>query len=395
MFIMAKMRLGRRPIWMTGLVVIFGLGCVGQEPAPSMRENAIIGGASDTSITSVGLLLIGLSGSTARTICTGTVVGSKTVLTATHCLNPKENTKFRFRNINYDIAEMVRHPSWNGSKSKYKNDIGLILLTKALPNVTPVPLARNAPKAGDAIKLVGMGKTSSSAQDEGVLRSGETKVAGVAGGVLGYFTVSGQPNICNGDSGGPAFADEGGKQVVVGVASAITGSCGSKSYHVIVAGFRDWLVSKAGGDIEPIVPNPDASIAKDAGNTGGDAGAVSDRGTVGDRGAGSPDGPPIKLSFGKACDDDRQCLSGVCRTIAGGDWFCSRNCQQSSDCPTGSDCMAIGAEDVCSLPTEDGGKSSDGGCAIGERAGGPLGSILIMSMFVVLRRRRFGRNRNV
>ncbi len=226
-------------------------GCAApSDPATARRTSPITDGVTDSGHAPVGLVLIGASGGKAKSICTGTIVGSKTVLTATHCLEVGETTLFKHNKNLYTVVKMIRRPDWDPSTSKYRKDIGLAVLDKPIPNAPTYPLASVAPKTGGAITLVGYGITTDGQKDAGTKRKAVNTVAGVQSD---YFTVtktgSGVGNACKGDSGGPVLATIGGKTQVLGVISASNAPCGSKSFHVRVDAFRSWLVQQAAGDI--------------------------------------------------------------------------------------------------------------------------------------------------
>jgi hypothetical protein len=214
------------------------------------RGVAITDGVTDTGHAPVGLILIGASGGKAKSICTGTIVGSKTVLTATHCLEVGENTLFQHDKTLYQVVKMIRRTDWDPSSSKYRKDIGLAVLDKVIPNAPMYTLASVAPTKSGAVTLVGFGTTADGVKDAGTKRKASNTIAAVQSD---YFTItgtgSGVGNACQGDSGGPVLATVSGKTQILGVISASNAPCGSKSFHVRVDVFRSWLVQQAAGDI--------------------------------------------------------------------------------------------------------------------------------------------------
>lgn len=173
---------------------------------------------------------------TGGSICTGTLVAPRTVLTAGHCVRP-EDASMRFSNYEVvfgsnansatarrlPVASVVPHPRYNPQVFG-AFDIGVVLLAADAP-VKPIPVAKSLPNlTGRPVTHVGFGHT--------VSINRETKSG--AGGQKFMLTLpvtehsnitlrtgNGQSGICNGDSGGPALANMNGGEVVVGVHSYI------------------------------------------------------------------------------------------------------------------------------------------------------------------------------
>jgi secreted trypsin-like serine protease len=262
----------QRNVVLASVVVWLGLGCGVDrgEPATQKQQQPITGGKDDPGHPEVGRILIDAQGGTAKDTCSAVLVGTKTVLTAAHCCKPTVNNLFQLEKKIYQIDKVIPHPSWNPSNSKYKNDIGLVLLKDPVTSVTAFPAYGTvAPAQGKAVKLVGFGRTSETASDSGTRRVAENTVESVG---TGYFTVTGLGNICFGDSGGPVYTSSGGKEVVVGIMSADQSPycAGTKSYHVSVKSFVAWVSSQLSpGDKTPpqvaiTAPKDGATVATSA-----------------------------------------------------------------------------------------------------------------------------------
>jgi hypothetical protein len=226
------------------------LAACSPQPAAQGRVQAIIGGAADTGHPAVGLLLLNATGGTATGICSATLVGQKTVLTAAHCLKDTVVGKTLLKASTgklYDAASLSPHPSWNKAVSAYLNDIGLVVLTQPVLGISPVKLSSAAPTAGTKVTLVGYGRSVvDDPKTSGTKRLGNKTISTVA---AGHFTVDGiQENCAEGDSGGASFATVGGSEVQLGVNSASTDTFDT-SYHVRVDAFLPWLKTTSGGDL--------------------------------------------------------------------------------------------------------------------------------------------------
>ena len=120
----------------------FVLGAVACSTSPRSElgrsRGAIIQGTAESGEPAVVKVLLDASGGTATYYCSGTVVGTKTVLTAAHCieLTTLSKTLVEMNGAVHTVARIVRHPAWNKSASAYLNDIGLVILDNVAP-VTP------------------------------------------------------------------------------------------------------------------------------------------------------------------------------------------------------------------------------------------------------------------
>ncbi len=228
----------------------------------NFRAQSIIDGVEDPGHPEVGLLLIGAQGGVARTICTATVIGTSTLLTAAHCCSANERNIFQIDGMPHEVKKVIPHSGWQKS-NPYQNDIGLVILEDTL-TIKPGEAASQPPQAGMPVTLVGYGRTSDQAEDSGKKRKAVNSIAGVASDGKS-FNVSGTGNdignSCLGDSGGPVFAIQDDREVILGVISAAQEICGTNSFHVSVAKFLDWVISNANGDIYQIdTTKPEISI---------------------------------------------------------------------------------------------------------------------------------------
>lgn len=147
--------------------------------------------------------------------CTATVVGPRVILTAAHCATTGATATFSVNGKSYS-AKMTQSPLY-ASKD---HDINLGVTTEEIAGVTPIPIG-GVPSVGQSIVLMGYGCTTiAGGGTDGKLRSGKSTVSAAAAMRFSSTTPNGAL-LCPGDSGGPAFLEEGGKIKVMGVNSAV------------------------------------------------------------------------------------------------------------------------------------------------------------------------------
>lgn len=210
----------------------------------------VVNGQAHAGHPSVGKLLRSSS------LCTATLIGSRTVLTAAHCVRDDGQTWHSFvaDGVTYSVSKVIPHPEY--SDTTYVNDIALALLA-ASPPIVPSPIAKLPPKVGQELTIVGFGRTKESGpSDSGIKRLAKNTVSSVAATRITIWGSSeGKGNICNGDSGGPSFAMIAGEELQVGVHSVKFSSCGVGGADTRVDAFLPWIEQAAAGDVA-IGPQP-------------------------------------------------------------------------------------------------------------------------------------------
>lgn len=204
--------------------------------------------------SSIALLQLDLGGGQ-NAVCTGTLITSKTILTAAHCVDrrqgvsgvlvgfPQDGSTDEKKNFDVRrVASFKTHPDWD-SRAGNPYDIGIVTLENEITDRQPVPLvsvAGHRAGSGDAVGIYGFGKNENS--EVGVLRYGEMILQQLETG-LGYpddllgaeFNTT-QQSICSGDSGGPAALEANNSFGIVGINSiGTTEHCMTDS----VAGFAN------------------------------------------------------------------------------------------------------------------------------------------------------------
>jgi MYXO-CTERM domain-containing protein len=206
---------------------------------------------------------------TGSSLCTATLIGKKTVLTAAHCVSPGSTHTFTTDDGKKYTGSAYRHEKYNDYQ--INDDVAVVILSSE-PAVAPAAINITAPTVGLEISIVGFGKTSEYNEDAGTKRIATNKISQVTSTRITIPGSSSLGNLCNGDSGGPSYATVGGVEVQVGVHSTKSGACGSGGNDMRVDVYADWISQKAGGDVvkpgsvapppvnppDPPPPSPDA-----------------------------------------------------------------------------------------------------------------------------------------
>jgi len=210
-------------------------------------SSAITNGAPDGGHLAVGALFASTGFQ-----CTATLVGTRTVLTAAHCIAPGV-TGYRFvvEGQSFEAASVTPHPLYDPSTESA--DVGVVMLAKA-PPAPPMSLSPDAPVVGLPITIVGLGCPEGTAKGcvMGTRRFARNVVDAVTGAAIVFTTRAGDADAgghCDGDSGGPALATAGEQEVVVGVNTWGAIGCRGENRDARVDTVLAWLATTSGGDV--------------------------------------------------------------------------------------------------------------------------------------------------
>jgi hypothetical protein len=235
----------------------------------------IVNGTLTSAYPSVGALLSPGSATTGGLVCSGTLIGCETFLTAAHCVcdtigsecqtggvhqpNPSQYVVF-FQHAGFFAVSSI---SVRSDFNFPVGDIAVIKLASPVSGIAPTPVdVTGAPAFGASARIVGFGRNAG-ASDYGLKRAGAVTMASCVAGISNTTSVCwdftspiGVPgtdsDTCNGDSGGPLFADFQCGDTVAGITSGGTSaSCQptDHSYDANVFHYSAYIASVGGADL--------------------------------------------------------------------------------------------------------------------------------------------------
>jgi secreted trypsin-like serine protease len=193
-------------------------------------------------------------------VCTGTLVTPRVVVTAAHCVARKSTHRLEF-NLGRDVGQTPEsagvpirrvfvNPQYDLRASGSLHDIALVELEASLGTSTEQVLSPDEASRvlgpGSRVELVGYGGRA--ANGSPLAAKGATR-ARITSLRADEMTIGGpgEPQGCEGDSGGPAFAlvPGGGRRLVAVTSRSANAAteCEDGSIHTRVDVYASWLVT--------------------------------------------------------------------------------------------------------------------------------------------------------
>jgi len=256
-------------------MALLAVACLASGARAQTLVPYIVNGLPTQQYAPVGALLLGPDPAHADSLCTGTLIGCQTFLTAAHCVCPGTGAQCQPPTAPDPARHWVYLPHAGvvavesiRVRQDYAfpvADVALVRLATPVNGVRPAEInAVAAPPEGTPGTIVGFGRSGGASFDYGLKRFGAVTTSACPFPVSGTTSVcwtfdaplgpaGGDSNTCNGDSGGPLFVDWGGGPVVAGVTSGGTSNdClpTDRSYDANVFAYRNWITTQGGTDLD-------------------------------------------------------------------------------------------------------------------------------------------------
>jgi hypothetical protein len=214
--------------------------------------------------------------------CIATLIASQWLITAAHCAEHlPSNATLTIGGASYSVSATEAHMGWNDDT----DDIALVQLSEAVPDVQPIPIYRDSDEVGQLIWFVGRGDTNtglegqSGAKVDGKTRKASNRIVDADGWWLMFvFNSPDDAEVTDlegisgdGDSGGPALLERDDGVWVVGLSSFqdegshALGTYGVEEFYTRVSKYAGWVDAY----VRPEAPDDDHGSADGSDDGGG------------------------------------------------------------------------------------------------------------------------------
>ncbi|MEV8606585.1 trypsin-like serine protease [Amycolatopsis sp. NPDC051373] len=160
-------------------------------------------------------------GSTYTSFCSGSLVAPTWILTTGHCFHDAQRNRVSGpvpypTTVTLGLVDEAKEAGVTRKATQVlqsaENDVALVQLDSAVPNITPLTVNRLIPAAGQRLTLAGWGShTAKNPVPSSKLQQGTVQIASVASTTVGVRGVAPSPttSACVYDSGAPYFVPSG------------------------------------------------------------------------------------------------------------------------------------------------------------------------------------------
>lgn len=206
--------------------VISQNACVAVGDNTRRSPRVINGNTCSTANTPVVKLLVLESGGSRVSLCSGTVISNRAIVTAAHCFEGASDVAVESSNSTLTGNSFSVHPNFSINDPDGLFDVAVIVTRENIGVASSPLLIGSNVSSGSLGVLAGFGQDENG--NDGVLKAGSTTISSVADLFFETSFDGSGSNSCSGDSGGPFLIERGSEFAVAGIiSSGIVPSCGA------------------------------------------------------------------------------------------------------------------------------------------------------------------------